>query len=135
MCSLISRPPKRYQGDNGYSRTVAYCFGRKYATKDYVRVGTVFDNEQGHIGFVLLDGLEKDKHPDRMRKYVSSLLGTVATWEDRDLLARVQKECPYVLFLGNVLCVDESTYLYAHRDAAGVVDSLIVDNDYFHHRV
>ena len=98
-------------------------------------MGTVFDNEQGHIGFVLLDGLEKDKHPDRMRKYVSSLLGTVATWEDRDLLARVQKECPYVLFLGNVLCVDESTYLYAHRDAAGVVDSLIVDNDYFHHRV
>ncbi len=139
LYKTMRKAPKKYIRA-GVSGGNAYVFGKKYPLSTYKLIGS-HGNDGAQTGFIDLDILKEfkrhnSKHAPKVNISECFLnafkkpSGSYKSWDDRASLKKVQKELPYIIFLGDTFGGDVGASLYGHF-TRGKLDSIIVDVWYF----
>ena len=122
LYDAIKRKPIIRRSDRGNG----YRFGPRLPLSSYKKVSEHGDDgaQTGLIDPTMFRGDDKMIIGNIYRKYHYD-------WEDRKALKKVQKVYPGILFIGETDGGDVGASLYAHKNKKGVIDSLIIDNEYF----
>jgi len=125
LYAAMKRKPGIYRGKRSEYGN-AYRFGPRLPLSAYTKIGG-HRNDGAQTGLIDPSSFQGD---DKM------LIGNVYEkhgweWEDRKALNKIQKTYPGVLFIGETDGGDVGADLYGHKNKAGLVDSIIIDNDYF----
>ncbi len=129
---VIQNPSKHYiSNKNG---TNAFLFGKKYDIKTYKYLGE-HQNDLHQTGFIDFDIYKKKSSDKEIRFAKFEKFYPNWEWNNRQSLKKLQKEYPYVLFMGetisNILDGNVGAGLYTHYDKNKDIDSIIIDNWHF----
>jgi hypothetical protein len=116
--------------DNESTEANAYVFGELFPLYQYVELAA-HGNDGAQTGFVDVDHFNAVAAQNVMDIVLEEYGDEGLSWRSRDALLRVRSRLPHVLFIGETVGGDVGAVLYGHRNAAGDIDSLIIDNNYF----
>ena len=133
MYKKLLNPPRYYNGRPGQYIGNAFIFGHKYKPDQYRKIGST-GNDGAQVGFVdvkLLNQVDKKLDIGEIVLQEYEKEKGWENWKSRAAFARVRKQLPHILFIGETEGGDVGADLYAHYDKNTVIDSLLIDNDYF----
>lgn len=111
----------------------AYRFGPRYKLHKY-KFLLGHGNDGAQTGFVDVTGATTKELNNLSNSDVweEATGGFRFSWDAKDVLKKVQVVLPRVVFVGETVGGDVGANLYVHaRSKDGVIDSLIIDNEYF----
>ncbi len=103
----------------------AYIFGERFPLEEYKLIGE-HSNDMAQTGFIDFDLIPVDGVPNYEEVWTSSYPDS--KWELRNSLKKLQKDAPFVLWVGETVGGDVGASIYAHfKQGTRHIDGLIVD--------
>lgn len=127
---MKTKMPTAYMGN--YDN--AYVYGKLYK-KDLIYVGAHYNDVASTGAYDVTDGIKFDGA--NIHKFSVDFFKKPRKWDwfDKDFLKIVKTFYPEVLFLGETFGGDVGAAVYVHVDKDNEIDSIMIDNCYFHKRV
>lgn len=109
----------------------AYVYGKLYK-KDMIYVGSHYNDIANTGAYDVTEGIKFDG--SKIHEFSMDFFKKSKTWNwfDKDFLKIVKTFYPEVLFLGETVGGDVGAAVYVHLDKDNEIDSIMIDNDYFH---